>query len=210
MLLFSLLVFCIATVCSARHSNSIFGGENFIETYLSRYATSYSTIVEKMTSKPWTISEYHQRGIDLYMEQKYELASDAFHKVLISDPTHADALFHLGLIQKQLGHFQRAGELYQAAVSFDSSHVKAHLNYATLHHSFGNVEEALTQYKYAIYTIYPNISFSSVLTKLLGVPADVEFIAMLKTNLITGYYQVGNYTSVNHQLCQFHSVLRIV
>ena len=137
---------CLCLVVNVCCAGDIYKGTNFISDYLSKHSSSYDTVLERLSS-PASLLDIHQRGVDAYMRQEHSVAQEIFERVVASDSSHSDALFYLGLIHKQYGHFQRAGELYAAALVHNPLHFKAHLNFATLHHSFGNVEEAIRQYK---------------------------------------------------------------
>jgi predicted O-linked N-acetylglucosamine transferase (SPINDLY family) len=56
-------------------------------------------------------------------------------------------LFSLAKVYESLGRITDAGGVYNEMLTREPEHVGARLNIAALHHGFGNIEDALTQYR---------------------------------------------------------------
>ena len=53
--------------------------------------------------------------------EQWEAAVDAYERVLAIDPAYAAAWNNLGLLQHRMGHYERAGECYRAALGADET-----------------------------------------------------------------------------------------
>lgn len=60
-------------------------------------------------------------------------ARDVIHGLLELHPTHADAWFHLGEVERSVRDFEGARRAYDRALDFDPAHAPARFNRATLH-----------------------------------------------------------------------------
>ena len=80
--------------------------------------------------------------------ERWESAVDAYERVIVLDPDYAAAWNNLGLLQHRMGHYERAGECYKAALEADDSCCQAAFNLGSLHEDLGDFPSAIHWRRY--------------------------------------------------------------
>jgi tetratricopeptide (TPR) repeat protein len=97
-----------------------------------------------------TADEYHQVGVELRAQRKWEEAIAAFDKALELDPTFANAFSDRCNVLRSTRQFDRGVADCNRAIELDPSLVAAYLNRANLYDDHGDFELALADYNRAI------------------------------------------------------------
>ena len=80
---------------------------------------------------PWAADEaaaLFEKGMALRSEGKHREALEAFQGVLLSSPSHVEALVQMGAILEDLGKLQEATKCYRSALKIKGSHAAARRN----------------------------------------------------------------------------------
>ncbi len=117
---------------------------------------------------------YHQAG-------QLDQAEALYRQILESDPTHAEATHHLGILAYQHGKADEALKLYQEAIRLDPSIVNIYTNLGLILWEQGRYPEAILQYEKAL-ALKPD--FANAYNGLGNV-----FLALNENEKAIGYFQ---------------------
>ena len=99
--------------------------------------------------------EFHDKGVQLFKDEKYEEAIVFFNKAIEKDPGYEKAWYNKGLIQKKLGRDDDALESFTKALEVFPDYSKAWFNKGIILQKLYRYVEAIECYEYAL-EIDPN------------------------------------------------------
>jgi len=114
------------------------------------------------------IEKLFQRGVNLHNQQLLKEAKEAYEKVLLHDPRHAEALYYLGIIYAQLNHPLEATSLYKKSLAINPKTSAVHNDLGIALHSLNKHSEALTAFQHAVEADPKNIDAYNNLGGMLG------------------------------------------
>lgn len=91
-----------------------------------------------------------QQALALHRQGRTDEAARAYELILLAEPTHPDALIHLGALRLGQGHAEAAAVLLQRAVTVSPDSPQALGNLAATLQARGRHEEAATHYEHAL------------------------------------------------------------
>ena len=91
-----------------------------------------------------------QRALALHRQGRMDEAASAYQRVLLAEPTHLDALIHLGVLRLGQGRADEAEAFLQQAVTLSPGSPEALGNLAAAQQALGRHQEAATHYERAL------------------------------------------------------------
>ncbi|CAM9356113.1 unnamed protein product, partial [Sphacelaria rigidula] len=142
------------------------------------------TVVEALFRRTLEVEPTHRwghnnLGLHLHYRGRNAEAAEIFELALDLYPEDAELHFHLGVALQSAGNGQDAARSFMAALEFDPQNVGAALNLAALHHRYGKIRDAVDLYRNTVHMIDSD---------------DDELMVMLRNNLGTALYQMGDHT----------------
>lgn len=95
-----------------------------------------------------------QRGIDLARSSRPDLAEVEFRKVLLKDPSHANAYINLGVILQTQGRLEEAVESFRTAIECEPHSFTAHDGLARALFRKGDLTEAVKEFELLLSLYY--------------------------------------------------------
>jgi tetratricopeptide (TPR) repeat protein len=113
-----------------------------------RYSQSIPLLKQMLAAKP----EQPDLSVNLAIAYREtgqpDEAANILQSVLEKHPNHTAALNQFGIVERQLGHFDKALSAYQHAISVDDDYALAHRNLGILYDIYlQKTDDALKQYE---------------------------------------------------------------
>ncbi|MFN3076589.1 MAG: tetratricopeptide repeat protein [Alphaproteobacteria bacterium] len=143
---------------------------------IDRVRQDLAALVEARSAPPGRAREL-VRAVDLHNDGHLEEAEALYRQVLVADPTNADAIHLLGVIQRTRGDFAGAIAMITKALELNPSLNTAHRNLGNALSDCGRYEEAVAHYRRFL-SVEPEVaggwvSLGSAL-KFLNRPQETE------------------------------------
>jgi predicted O-linked N-acetylglucosamine transferase (SPINDLY family) len=107
------------------------------------------------TVPPTDHASLFARAIQFHQAGQLREAEALYRQILSAQPTHAEALHHLGLIAHQLGRSDLAVKWIQQALAWNPRNASAHFNLGEALRALGQSEEAMASFRCAL-QLQPN------------------------------------------------------
>ena len=91
--------------------------------------------------------DLYQKALFFHQKGNLDGAVEIYKKILIKDPSNADALHLLGVVYAQKGKYQIASEFLQKAIEINPNDENYHKNFGNLYLELGRLNEAVSSYK---------------------------------------------------------------
>ncbi|CAM9226433.1 unnamed protein product [Hapterophycus canaliculatus] len=118
-------------------------------------------------------------GLHLHDRDRNDEAVAVFTRALRAYPEDAEISYNTGVALQTLGMAQEAAQHFASVLAKTPQHMGAAINLATLHHRYGHTGDAVEQYRRAAEIIDPR---------------DIDMVVMLRNNLGTALFQMGEHT----------------
>ena len=130
-----------------------------------------------------TIRETYELAIDHHRRGRLSEAEDSYRQILATDPTHAGAWNHLGVVAAQTGMIEAAIECIRRAIELKPEYAEAYVNLGTAYGQRGMAQEAAACFGRARELGLVDASANRGRTEL---PIDVSPVSSSRRQLILG------------------------
>ncbi|AFZ14219.1 Tetratricopeptide TPR_1 repeat-containing protein [Crinalium epipsammum PCC 9333] len=104
----------------------------------------------ELQTLPQRLLNLEQQALQLEINQQFIPAVEIYQQIIQLQPNHADAYYHLGIINEQMQRYSQAHEMLLRSISIDDTRTTYHYSLGLVSEKLGLVGQAIEAYQTAI------------------------------------------------------------
>ena len=161
----------------------------------------------ELQTLPERLLNLEQQALQLEINQQFIPAVEIYQQIIQLQPDHADAYYHLGMINDQMQRYSQAHEMLLKSISIDDTQAEYHYSLGLVSQQLGLIEQAIDAYQTTISLNTQYVDAYNNLGNLLCEIGNIQQAELVYRNAIAHVPQhFGSYLNLGNLFLNQHLV----
>ena len=153
----------------------------------------------ELQTLPERLLNLEQQALQLEINQQFIPAVEIYQQIIQLQPNHADAYYHLAMINEQMQRYSQAHEMLLKSISIDDTQAEYHYSLGLVSQQLGLIEQAIDAYQTAISLNTQDVDAYNNLGNLLCEIGNIQQAELVYRNAIANVPQhFGSYLNLGN------------